>query len=337
MATRRRSGTRSGRYGLRNPFTFGIQPGTGRSSSTTSGENTWEEINDGVAGRQLRLADLRGPLRDQQPDSVHRVHEPFLLVPARPAGRARSRAATSTTRRSPQFPADYVGKYFFADYCAGWIKYIDPTASGNPPTVTTSRPGSSRPVDIVGGYDGNLYYLARGSGRYGRRLQGHVHGQQRAGDHAGPRQPADLGRASGDLHGGGVGRARRSRTSGRSNNVDIGGANSAVLHDRVGRAWRRRRRSSGAWSPTRSGTGDERRGDPDGDDEPAADGHDQHAAAAERPTTRGDTITYAGSGSDPEDGTLPASAPDVVGQLPSRHALPPVHSADERHRRAAPS
>ena len=76
-------------------------------------------------------------------DSVQpAVHEPLLLVPARQRRRARSRAATSTTRRSRSSRPSYVGKYFFADYCAGWIKYIDPTATGNPPAVTTSRPGS---------------------------------------------------------------------------------------------------------------------------------------------------------------------------------------------------
>src|SRR5260370_1008778 len=36
--------------GLRNPFTFGIQPGTGRMIINDVGEATWEEVNDGFAG-----------------------------------------------------------------------------------------------------------------------------------------------------------------------------------------------------------------------------------------------------------------------------------------------
>ena len=36
--------------GLRNPFTFGVQPGTGRIFINDVGQNTWEEINDGTAG-----------------------------------------------------------------------------------------------------------------------------------------------------------------------------------------------------------------------------------------------------------------------------------------------
>jgi hypothetical protein len=36
--------------GLRNPFTFGFQPGTGRLHINDVGQNTWEEVNLGVAG-----------------------------------------------------------------------------------------------------------------------------------------------------------------------------------------------------------------------------------------------------------------------------------------------
>src|SRR5689334_3487711 len=36
--------------GLRNPFTFAFQPGTGRMFINDVGQNTWEEINDGMAG-----------------------------------------------------------------------------------------------------------------------------------------------------------------------------------------------------------------------------------------------------------------------------------------------
>ncbi|HET9713303.1 MAG TPA: PQQ-dependent sugar dehydrogenase, partial [Pyrinomonadaceae bacterium] len=36
--------------GLRNPFTFAFQPGTNRLFINDVGQNTWEEINDGIAG-----------------------------------------------------------------------------------------------------------------------------------------------------------------------------------------------------------------------------------------------------------------------------------------------
>src|SRR6188768_3798530 len=37
-------------YGMRNPYTLSIQPGTGRIFVNDVGENTWEEVNDCTAG-----------------------------------------------------------------------------------------------------------------------------------------------------------------------------------------------------------------------------------------------------------------------------------------------
>ena len=60
---------------------------------------------------------------------------------------------------TPQFPPDYVGDYFFADYCSGWIRKLDP-ANGN--TVVDFASGIHAPVDLAVGPDGALYYLTRG-------------------------------------------------------------------------------------------------------------------------------------------------------------------------------
>ena len=48
-----------------------------------------------------------------------------------------------------QFPAEYVGDYFFADYCTGWINQLDD--SGANPVVTTFASGISSPVDLAVG------------------------------------------------------------------------------------------------------------------------------------------------------------------------------------------
>src|SRR5947207_189129 len=50
--------------GLRNPFTFGIQPGTGRIFIDDVGQDTWEEIDDGVAGGNYGWPDTEGPTSD---------------------------------------------------------------------------------------------------------------------------------------------------------------------------------------------------------------------------------------------------------------------------------
>jgi hypothetical protein len=43
--------------GLRNPFTFAVQPGTGRIFINDVGESTWEEINDVFSMVSWRSAD----------------------------------------------------------------------------------------------------------------------------------------------------------------------------------------------------------------------------------------------------------------------------------------
>jgi hypothetical protein len=58
-----------------------------------------------------------------------------------------------------QFPPEYTGVYFFADYCGGWIGRLDPA---NANQVTTFATGLSAPVDLKVSADGSLYYLDRG-------------------------------------------------------------------------------------------------------------------------------------------------------------------------------
>ena len=142
-------------YGLRNPFTFGIQPGTGRIFLNDVGQNTWEEIDDGIAG-----ANYGWPLSEGQTATVGQTGPlysyghgtgPFLGCAI--AGGAFYEAATTP------FPATYDGDYFFADLCGGWINRRD-TATG---TVSTFATGISNPVDIDVSPSGALYYLARGT------------------------------------------------------------------------------------------------------------------------------------------------------------------------------
>jgi uncharacterized repeat protein (TIGR03806 family) len=59
-----------------------------------------------------------------------------------------------------QFPSEYVGKYFFNDYKAGWIKTLDPD---DPKKVAefATRFGERCVVDLQVAPDGGLYYLSR--------------------------------------------------------------------------------------------------------------------------------------------------------------------------------
>jgi hypothetical protein len=57
-----------------------------------------------------------------------------------------------------QFPASFVGKYFFADLCTGWMRLFDPANK----QASDFASGINTPVDIKIANDGSLYYLARG-------------------------------------------------------------------------------------------------------------------------------------------------------------------------------
>src|SRR4029079_13997344 len=47
--------------GLRNPFTFAFQPGTGRMHINDVGQDTWEEFNLGIAGANYGWPSVEGP------------------------------------------------------------------------------------------------------------------------------------------------------------------------------------------------------------------------------------------------------------------------------------
>ena len=146
--------------GLRNPFTFSFQSGTSRMFINDVGENTWEEINDGIAGSNYGWPTCEGFCNP--PNSNFR--DPIFAY----ANDAQTCAITGGAFYNPQiaqFPSNYIGNYFFADFCGGWIQKLDPSM-GN--AVTGFATGISFPVDLKVSSDGFLYYLARGNGSVNR-------------------------------------------------------------------------------------------------------------------------------------------------------------------------
>jgi len=143
--------------GLRNPYTFAFRPGTGRLLINDVGQSAWEEIDDGIAASNYGWPNSEG-------SSVGPGERAPIYAYGHGGGAFLGCAITGGTFYAPavaQFPAAYTGVYFFADYCGGWINKLDP-ANGN--AVTTFASGIAYPVDLQVGPEGNLYYLARGSG-----------------------------------------------------------------------------------------------------------------------------------------------------------------------------
>ncbi len=143
--------------GLRNPFTFAFQPGSGRMFINDVGENLYEEINDGIAGSNYGWPTSEGPA------TTAGIRSPLYYYGHGPvAGSTTSTCAiTGGAFYNPavrQFPADFVGKYLFADFCGNFIKRYDPATGG----VSNFAFTESNPVDVRVASDGSVYYLTSG-------------------------------------------------------------------------------------------------------------------------------------------------------------------------------
>jgi glucose/arabinose dehydrogenase len=139
--------------GLRNPFTSAVDPLTDRYFLDDVGAQTWEEIDDGIAGANYGWPTTEGVANDP------RFVDPIF---------AYGHGTTSTTGcaiaggafyhpQTVSFPSSYVGKYFFADHCGGWIRLLDPSTG----TATGFITAANGPINLQVAKDGSLYYLAR--------------------------------------------------------------------------------------------------------------------------------------------------------------------------------
>lgn len=143
-------------YGLRNPFTFAIQPGSGKIYINDVGASSWEEINPGLAGANYGWPNSEG-------EAVGPGETAPLFAYGHGSTRATGCAIAGGAFYNPavqQFPNGFRGDYLFADYCSGWIRRYRPASDRAIGFIT----GVTQPVDLLVAPDGSLYYLAQGSG-----------------------------------------------------------------------------------------------------------------------------------------------------------------------------
>jgi hypothetical protein len=147
-------------YGLRNPYTIAIQPGTGRVFINDVGEGSWEEINEATAGG------LNFGWPDAEGTSTNSAFTNPVYAYPHGTGDGKGCAITGGTFFSPvstNYPSNLIGHYFYQDLCNNWINNIDlsVTPAGRS-AFATSLPGNS--LSMLTGPDGNLYYLSRNTG-----------------------------------------------------------------------------------------------------------------------------------------------------------------------------
>lgn len=150
-------------YGLRNPFTFSIHPESGRIFVNDVGQVTAEEINDAsTGGSNFGWPTTEGNFN---PTTYPNFTNPVYAYP-HGSGDGKGCAITGGTFFYPSitnYPASYLGKYFFQDLCNRWINTLDLTgASAVRSPFATSIQGNSLALTV--GNDGNAYFLSRASG-----------------------------------------------------------------------------------------------------------------------------------------------------------------------------
>jgi glucose/arabinose dehydrogenase len=141
--------------GFRNSFSFAIQPSTGKLFANDVGGSSFEEINEIEKGANYGWNLIEGT-RPANTSPPANYRDP-LYAYNHNLGCAIIGAAFYNPHHS-QFPANYLGKYFFADYCAGYIKVFDPTTKQVESTFAT---GINRPLAFEVSPEGEMYYLER--------------------------------------------------------------------------------------------------------------------------------------------------------------------------------
>jgi hypothetical protein len=136
-------------YGFRNPFSFDIQPTTGRIFVGDVGQSTWEEIDELQKGGNYGWPAIEGP---GDAGSI----KPIYSWNHNDGGCAVTGGAWYNPG-TVQFPQDYVGKFLFEDYCLGTISALDPDTA----EVKSFVSGIVFPTNLAVAPDGSLYYLAR--------------------------------------------------------------------------------------------------------------------------------------------------------------------------------
>ena len=151
--------------GLRNPFTFAFQPGTGRLHINDVGQSTFEEVNLGQAGRDYGWNRTEGP----NPGGQAGVTYPIFSYGTQAGSNCAIAGGAFYNPQVQQFPTVWNGRYFYSDFCGNFVRFLNPPGYTSSSAFATNVPF---PVDLAISPSGHLYILARG--QQGTGSNGHV-------------------------------------------------------------------------------------------------------------------------------------------------------------------
>jgi glucose/arabinose dehydrogenase len=138
--------------GFRNPYTGAIQPETGRIFVNDVGSGSFEEIDELARGRNYGW-----PLAEGTSNNTSFTNPIYAYAHEPDQGAA---ITGGVFYSGSAFPAEYAGRYFFGDYVRGFIRTLDPGTNQASEFATDFI----APVDFDNAPDGNLYVLSLGPG-----------------------------------------------------------------------------------------------------------------------------------------------------------------------------
>ena len=241
---------RSGRSGLRNPFTFAFQPGHRPDvHQRRRPERPGRRSTTAIAGANYGWPDTEGPT-DATRASAARSSPTRTARRRRPA--ARSPAARSTTRRPRSSrPPTSATTSSPTSAAAGSASSTDGRQRASPASPPASRRRSTSTVARR-----RRALLPRALARAAASTAVAYTGEPRADDHDAAGEPDGQRRPVGDLHRLGEREPRRSRTSGSATASNIAGATSSSYTLAVRAA---RRTTARASAPVTNSVGQRRR------------------------------------------------------------------------------
>ncbi len=142
-------------YGFRNPFTMTLNPVTGEIFANDVGGNTYEEINKVVQGGFYGWPIVEGK---RSAEVVPDEYEDPVYTYAHSNGYCAVVGSAFYEPDVQQFPEEYLGRYFYSDYCTGRIRTLDVTTGQDRGTFISD---GDRVVDLDITADGSLLYLER--------------------------------------------------------------------------------------------------------------------------------------------------------------------------------
>lgn len=143
-------------YGFREPFTLTFQRATGRMFINDVGEISFEEVNEVTRGGNYGwpkqegnqgYGDFARPLFTYSHKEIFNADGCSAVI-----------GGDFFDPKTLGAPSDYLGDYFFADLCQGWIRRVNP-GSG---VMHEFASGTALPTGLKFAPDGSLYYITRG-------------------------------------------------------------------------------------------------------------------------------------------------------------------------------